>query len=107
MTRRITDEVESLKNQVSHLTRIVEACGLPISPWLTPAEAAKILGISRDRLITEIQQAEQARLGRSKYPFIYGKHYRNIADANGNRPTWQINLAQAEQYFRLPPELRG
>lgn len=107
MTKRITEEVASLKTQVSHLTKIFEACGLPISPWLTPAEAAKILGISRDRLITEIQQAEQARLRRQKYPFTYGKHYRNIADANGHRPTWQLNLGQAELYFRLPPEQRG
>ena len=107
MNRRITDEVESLKTQVSHLTKIFEACGLPISPWLSPAESAKILGLSRDRLIAEIQLAEQARLGRRKHPFIYGKHYRNIADANGNRPTWQLNPGQAEHYFRLPPEQRG
>jgi hypothetical protein len=62
--------------------------------WLTPKEAAQILGVS-DRYLLE-------RIRDNRYR--YGTHYVNTSD--GGRPNYLVSVAAVKKELTKPPEKR-
>lgn len=98
-------QLQQLRELVSWQGRILEAHGVP-GPWLSPAKAAPLLGVSRDRVMDEIRLAEQLRLNGKKSDLSYGVHYRNIGMADSQSPTWQVHLGKFGELLAIPPEQR-
>jgi hypothetical protein len=59
-TKEVPFKVLELEARIKLLETVTGISG----PWLTPAQAAKILPIGRDRILFEIQAAEQKRSAR-------------------------------------------
>ncbi|NJR37771.1 MAG: hypothetical protein HC781_01695 [Leptolyngbyaceae cyanobacterium CSU_1_4] len=76
-------------------------------PWVTPAQAGAVLGLSRDRLMDAIGKAEALRIAKKQGFLTYGKHYRNDQDESSDKPAWKINLpAFSEVWHATPPDQR-
>jgi hypothetical protein len=108
-TMNTKELVLQLQADIAWMRGILEAQGVN-GPWLTPNEVASILGISRDRIMDEINAAEYARINRKKSDLTYGEHYRNVQnphDTKIKRPTWQVHLQKFGQIIKLPPEKRA
>lgn len=100
--------VLQLQADVEWMRSLLEAQGVN-GPWLTPNEAAAILGISRDRIMDEIDAAEYARINRKKSDLTYGEHYfnaQNPHDTKIQRPTWKVHLQKFGAVLKLPPDQR-
>lgn len=78
-------------------------------PWVSPAKAAELLGVSRDRIMQEVGAAEACRAIQEKHDLAYGQHYRNIQDpsVSGERATWQINFVEFQGILNTPPDRRN
>jgi hypothetical protein len=76
-------------------------------PWLSPAKAGALLGVSRDRIMDEINLAEQMRASAKRWDVVYGTHYRTIQGLDSEAPTWQINVQAFEQILNCPPDQRA
>lgn len=76
-------------------------------PWLSPAKAGALLGVSRDRIMDEINLAEQMRASKKRWDVAYGTHYRTIQGLDSEAPTWQINVQAFEQILNCPPDQRA
>ncbi|PSN16261.1 hypothetical protein C7293_03380 [filamentous cyanobacterium CCT1] len=100
MAKDLKAEVEALKAQVQRLVQTHRALGLPTSPWVSPQQAAQLMGTSRSRIQDEIAKAEYARATGQKYDLLWGNHYRK----NGQH--WQVNPVEFEAVVFLPPEQR-
>jgi hypothetical protein len=100
MAKDLKSEVEALKAQVKQLVQTHRALGLPTSPWVSPQQAAQLLGTSRTRITAEIERAEYARIHGLSYDLVWGTHYRK----NGQH--WQVNPVEFEAIAFLPPEQR-
>jgi len=105
-------EIEALKLRHSQLEerqrwieRVFETYGIK-GLWLSPAKAAPLLGISRDRIMSEIERGERMRIAGKKGDLTYNVHYRNIQDPNVEQPTWQVHIANFDQILAIPPEQR-
>jgi hypothetical protein len=97
-----------LKADIEWMRELLAAQGVN-GPWLTPNEAAPILGISRDRIMDEIEAAEYARINRKKSDLIYSEHYfnaQNPHDTKIQRATWKIHFQKFGKVIQLPPEQR-
>jgi hypothetical protein len=95
-----------LETQQRWINRVLEAYGIK-GLWLSPAKAASLLGVGRDRLISEIERAEYARANRKPSDLHYGTHYRNIQDPKESaKPTWQVHIAEFDKIISLPPDER-
>lgn len=94
-----------IEAQQQWISRILESQGIKGS-WLSPKEAASLLGVSRDRIIAEIERAEKLRALNKKGDLVYGKHYRNIQDPEAERPTWQVHIAEFDRVLAIPPDER-
>lgn len=84
---------------------IFQASGLP-GLWCSPQQAADLLGVSRDRVMTEVKAAEAARTAKQKCICKYGQHYRDVRKSDSVTPTWQIQVAKFEQLLNTPPDER-
>jgi hypothetical protein len=93
-------KLEALEQQVKRLEQNQRALGLPTSPWVSPQQAATLMGTSRTRITGEIERAEYARIHGLKYDLVWGTHYRR----NGQH--WQVNPVEFESVIFLPPEQR-
>lgn len=101
----LTQQHQQTIARVEWIERVFETYGIR-GPWLSPAKASSLLGISRDRIMSEIERAEAMRaLGKSS-DLIYGTHYRNIQDPTVEQPTWQIHAANFDQVMAIPPDRR-
>lgn len=105
-------EIELLKLKHAQLEerqrwveRVFETYGIK-GLWLSPAKAAPLLGISRDRIMGEIERAEQLRAANKSCDLTYGLHYRNIQDPDVSLATWQVHVANFDQILSIPPEQR-
>jgi len=74
--------------------------------WLWPAKAAALLGVSRDRIMNEIETAELMRILKKRGDVIYGTHYRNIQNPNSENATWQVHVLKFEEVLAIPPDQR-
>jgi len=58
-------------------------------PWLSPPDAAALIGVSADRILSEIKAAERLRQARKKSDLIYGEHYFNAMNPHVVTPKRQ------------------
>ena len=94
-----------LEAQQQWIYRVLETYGIK-GLWLSPGKASPLLGISRDRIIAEIDRAERMRALGKRGDVTYGVHYRNIQDPEVVQPTWQVHVAAFDQVLAIPPEQR-
>jgi hypothetical protein len=98
--KNLEKELKDLKAQVDQLVKVHQALGLPTSPWVSPQQAAQLMGVSRSRVKDEIDKAEYARIHGLRFDLTWGIHYRK----NGDH--WQVNPVEFEAVVFLPPEQR-
>ena len=102
----IDKRLSLLEAQQQWVYRVLETYGIK-GLWLSPGKASPLLGISRDRILTEIERAEKNASPRqagvtSTTAFIN----RNIQDPEVGQPTWQVHVAAFDQVLAIPPEQR-
>jgi len=109
---KLQAEIEALKRRYAQLEerqrwveRVFETYGVK-GLWLSPAKAAPLLGVSRDRIMSEVERAERMRIVNKAGDLKYNVHYRNIQDPSVEQPTWQVHVANFEQILAIPPEQR-
>lgn len=109
---KLQAEIEALKLKHAQLEerqrwveRVFEAYGIK-GLWLSPAKAAPLLGVSRDRIMNEIDRAEKMRAKQQDGDAVYNVHYRNIQDPGVEQATWQVHVANFDQILAIPPEQR-
>ncbi|MBD1914602.1 MULTISPECIES: hypothetical protein [Cyanophyceae] len=100
MAKNLETEFKALKAQVEQLVKVHQALGLPTAPWVSPQQAAQLMGTSRSRVQAEIDKAEHARIHGIAYDLTWSTHYRK----NGQH--WQVNPVEFEAVIFLPPEQR-
>nr|WP_290223998.1 hypothetical protein [Trichocoleus desertorum] len=110
MTAKLTlaelnQRLEIVEAQQQWFSRVLETYGIR-GLWLSPGKAAPLLGVSRDRIMAEIERAERMRATNQKGDLIYGAHYRNIGDPESELPTWQVHVAEFEKLLAIPPDQR-
>lgn len=104
----ISNQVNQLQTDVEWIRQLLEVQGVS-GPWLTPNEAAPILGVSGDRIKDEIEAAEYARINSKKSDLIYGEHYfnaQNPHDTRIQRPSWKIHFQKFGTVIKRPTEQR-
>jgi hypothetical protein len=94
-----------LEAQQQWVQRVLETYGIK-GLWLSPGKASPLLGVSRDRIIAEIERAERMRATHKRGDLTYGVHYRNIQDPDSSTPTWQIHILKFEMILAIPPDQR-
>ncbi|MDA0267517.1 MAG: hypothetical protein O2890_04230 [Cyanobacteria bacterium] len=95
-----------VENQQLWMNRVLESYGIR-GTWLSPAKAAPLLGVGRDRIVAEVERAEQARVLGQPSDLRYGHDYRNVQDpALSEKPTWQINVTGFDRVLAIPPDER-
>jgi len=94
-----------LEAQQQWVYRVLETYGIK-GLWLSSGKASPLLGISRDRILSEIERAERMRALCKRGDVNYGIHYRNIQDPEVGQPTWQVRVAAFDQVLAIPPEQR-
>lgn len=108
LEQRIVD-LETRYNQLEERQkwgeRVFESYGIR-GLWLSPAKAAPLLGVSRDRIMTEIDLAEKLRIAKRPGDAQYGVHYRNIQDPGVEQSTWQVHIANFDRLLMIPPDQR-
>ena len=97
--------LEILEAQQQWFSRVLETYGIR-GLWLSPGKAAPLLGVSRDRVMAEIERAERMRANSQKGDLVYGTHYRNIGDPELEQPTWQVHVVEFEKLLAIPPDER-
>ncbi|MBE7384455.1 MAG: hypothetical protein F6J95_023950 [Leptolyngbya sp. SIO1E4] len=100
MSKNLEAKIKALEVQVKQLTQTCRALGLPVSPWVSPQQAATLMSVSRSRITSEIEKAEHARIQGLKYDLLWGIHYRK------NGSNWQISPVEFEAVIFQPPEQR-
>lgn len=101
----LTQQQQQTIARIEWIERVFETYGVK-GLWLSPAKASPLLGISRDRIMTEIDRAEAMRIAGKRGDLAYGTHYRNIQDPIVEQPTWQIHVANFDQVMVIPPDKR-
>jgi hypothetical protein len=92
--------------EIEARVKLLEAVTGVHGPWLTPNQATKVLPIGRDRILVEIQAAEQKRGARKTPDLVYGVHYFNTSDS-GERPSWKIHCTEFWAIVQKPAEERS
>jgi hypothetical protein len=100
--------LKTLEADQNWMRLLLKSSGID-GPWISPAQAAAALGLSRDRIMKAIEQAETVRASATKKQefLLYGIHYRNDQDENSDKPAWKINLQNfSEVWNSTPPDQR-
>jgi hypothetical protein len=105
-TQELLLKLQILELNQQWLNRVLVAYGLPIGTWLSPFKAATVLGISIDRIKTEIERAERMRALGKRGDVSYGRHYRNSQDPQAQQATWQVNVVEFAKLLEIPPDSR-
>lgn len=106
--KELQQQIEQIKTEFEWMRSLLAAQGVN-GPWLTPNEAAPLLGISGDRIKDEIAAAEYARINGKKSDLIYGEHYfnaQNPHDINIKKPSWKIHFQRFGDVVKVPTEQR-
>ncbi|PSB00837.1 hypothetical protein [Merismopedia glauca] len=101
MSISLEKRIQVLEQKIEWMSQILAAHRID-GPWLSPAKAAPILGVSRQHLIAEIQQAQLQKNSDLKC----GIHYRHKGKAGAIRPSWQINVVEFAKVLAIPPQYR-
>ncbi len=105
---KLAAEIEQLKAEQQWMKQVLETQGVK-GPWLSPPKAAPLLGISHDRIMSELEAAESLRALGKRSDLIYGIHYRNIANVHNPETkysTWQVHLVKLSEILMIPPDQR-
>lgn len=99
--------VRQLEEQVQEMTALLAQ--IQPAAFISPAQAAPLLGISRDTLIAKIHRAEELRQNGLPPELRYGIHYQAKSESMigtlGVR--WQVNVAEWKRLKRsVSPENR-
>ncbi|MEM6839574.1 MAG: hypothetical protein AAF609_22375 [Cyanobacteria bacterium P01_C01_bin.120] len=81
------DAIARLENLESELSALKALLGVAIDEWVTPTDAAKLVGLSRSTVRKLIDAAEAARAAGQGSQMQYGIHYRQIPDSHH----WQVD----------------
>lgn len=93
-------ELRELIDRVNQLEEVLAEVGIELG-WMSPDKAAKLLSISRNTVMREVDAAEEKRYLNRKTDLIYGKHYRKVASH------WQIHYQRFKKVVMdTPPEQR-
>ena len=101
-------ELAELKTELQWMRQVL-AINRFDGPWLSPAEAEPIIGVSRDRIMDEVKAAERLRLAKKKSDLVYGEHYFNAMNPHEpgvRKPTWKIHFVKFGEVVKRPPEER-
>lgn len=101
----LTQKCAQLEERQRWIERVFESYGVK-GLWLSPGKAEPLLGVSRARIVQEIDRAEAMRMKGLKGDLEYGEHYRNIQDPNVDKASWQIHIANFDAVLRIPPDRR-
>lgn len=102
----LTRKLAVLEAQQEWVTAVLQAYGIQ-GVWLSPAKAASILNVSRDRLMGEIHRAERLRVKKKKGDCLYDVHYRDDRDPEeGVEPVWKVNIIEFRKLLAIPPDER-
>lgn len=102
----LEQRLKTLEAEHAWIRQMLEAFGLE-GPWLSPAKAATALGLSRDRIMDEIELAEQYRIKNKRGDVVYGRHYRNIQNPlTSVKAAWQVNVVEFQKVLEIPPDER-
>lgn len=103
--KQLEADHKQLEERQRWIERVFESYGIR-GLWLSPAKAAPLLGVSADRIMTEIDRAESLRANGRQGDVRYGQHYRNIQDLESNKATWQVHVANFDAVLAIPPDRR-
>lgn len=98
--------INSLEQRLLYIEALVKAVGLPIEPWVSPTEAARLLQVSPNTVRGWIVKAEDDRVKGTPTDFQYGLHYRNVQSSDSQQPAWRINVSEAAKFLNIPPDKR-
>lgn len=100
-------DLSILEKRIRALEFRLNAFGIPTEQWLSPEEAAKILGCKRDKIRSEILRAEEARRRGEKHDVVFGVHYTNMAAPKSGKSLWRVDPIKLREVMILtPPENR-
>ncbi|EKQ70265.1 hypothetical protein OsccyDRAFT_0543 [Leptolyngbyaceae cyanobacterium JSC-12] len=75
-------------------------------PFLSPKQAAPLLGVCSDWIIDEVKLAEAIRAIGEKPHLEYGKHYIDAQSSVGGVARWKVNVPEFNKFLGLPPDQR-
>lgn len=110
MTAKLTlaemaQRLQMLEAQQEWVTTVLQAYGIQ-GIWLSPAKAATILQVTRDRIMSEIRRAEKLRALGKRGDCLYDTHYRDDRDPEGSEAVWKINVLEFRKLLAIPPDER-
>lgn len=97
--------LELLEQQQRLYIRVLESYGIR-GPWLSPADAAPLLGVSADWIKDQIAIAEQYRSSQKDCKLSHGRHYRNLQSQGTTKPSWQVHLFEFDSWIAIPHDER-
>ena len=100
-TKELAGLVESLQQQVAVMQAILKAFGLPITAWISIADAARISNVSRTTVSSKIDLALSINGGAD---FI-GSHFRDISAVESSQVSWQVNVFKLNELIGLSKKL--
>jgi hypothetical protein len=104
----LNQELSRIKAELEWMREVLAANRFD-GPWLSPTEAAALIGVSHDRILAEITAAERLRHSNKKSDLIYGEHYFNAINPHNtksSKPTWKVHFLKFGQVIKNPPEQR-
>jgi hypothetical protein len=112
----VVNKLLSLTSRVEFIERYLKVSG----EWLTPAQAAEVMPLSKERILQEIRIAEQRRIGHRKCDLIYGIHYYNtlfpfdhvpgeglVENEEKSRARWMVHRDRFWEVVQKPIEERS
>lgn len=105
---KLAAKISQLETEQQWMRQVLEVQGIK-GPWLSPAKAALLIGVSRDRVMDEIHASESLRAKGKKGDITYGIHYRdiiNIHDREVESSTWQVHIVRFAEIMAIPPNQR-
>lgn len=105
-TTELLKRIEALETELQWMRQMLELCGIR-GPWFSPQKTSALLGISRSRVMLEIEMAEKRRALNKPSDAVYGVHYRNIQHPTESiHATWQVNIFEFDKLLSIPPDAR-
>lgn len=100
---QLKEQQKLLAEQVEWMRLCLKMVGVE-GPWVSPQVAGMATGRSRDRVLADIQMAEEWRCHGRKWHLTYGKHYRNDQTPTATQPTWKVHLLEYAEFCKVPPD---
>ena len=99
-TSDLTSKVTELEQQIKTLQSILKAFGLPVSTWISVADAARIGNVSRQTVGEKIKLAIALDNQKPVREF-YGVYFRDISSDESEKPAWQVNIFHVNSLLGL------